>query len=142
MLGLIAFFLFHAIILIGLISIVNEGEELDIDSALYAVIISVALAVGWNYAADYLTLHVALRWLSYIPLAALVGLAIALVSGISIGRAMGAGALYVAFLMSWTVFLVLVCILLARIAYQKYRHAASKRRLKEHVAQRALNDKT
>jgi hypothetical protein len=130
----IIYFAFHAVILIGLVRIINDDDELDMESAVMAVIISTALAMGWSLTADYLELHVALKWLSYVPLAGLIGLAVALVSGIPVVRAMLVGAMYVVFLLSWIVFFILVCGLVTRTVCRHRRFAASRQQLRDRLS--------
>ncbi|HLA85546.1 MAG TPA: hypothetical protein VJL29_12185 [Thermoguttaceae bacterium] len=140
-LGYIIYFAFHAAILVGLVRIINEGDELDMQSAVSAVIISTALGMGWNFLIAYLQVPWVLTWLAYVPLVGLVGLVVALVSGIPVVRAMAVGGLYVLFLLSWVIFLVVVCGLVARLAYIHRRYAQSRRELKERIAQQQSVDK-
>ncbi len=130
---LVIYFAIHAAILCGLVRIINEGDKLDLESSISAVLISAALGMGWQYAADYWELHVALRWLSYVPLAGLIGLVVALVSGIPVVRAMGVGAMYVVFLLSWIVFAILVCGLVAWTTYRQRGYAKSRRDLRDRL---------
>ena len=134
------YFTVHALVLIGLVSLVNEGDELDMQSAISSVVICTAIGMGWGLAANYLELHALLVWLAYVPLAGLMGLVIAWISGIPVVRAMIVGALYVVFRISWIVCLIIVAVLAARLLYQHRNYAQSRKELRDRLAGRQETD--
>ena len=137
--GVIITCIIHGAVLSGLVRLLN-GDDLDMETAAYTVVISLAIGVGFYFAVRYFDLNFGIQLFLSVPLACLIGLVVALTTGIPVSRAFGVGALYVVFLNSWLVCLAIVSVLVIREAYQHKQYARSRQALKERLGQRSMPD--